>query len=75
MATSPEFRKRLGREVRLFVRETQDGCVECRAAGGTCHEHSKLFADLVLHPRKYIRLPADRQKGEAAESDRVRGVQ
>lgn len=56
MPADPNFRKRLNREIRLFVRETRDGCVECRACRGTCHEHSKMFGDLLRHPRKYLDL-------------------
>lgn len=53
---TPEFRRRLSREIRLFVLETRDGCVACRAVRGTCCEHDKLFHDLVLNPRKYLTI-------------------
>lgn len=60
MAADPKFQDRLDRAIALFVQETTDGCVDCVALGedSPCHEHEKLFADLVLHPRKYITLRA-----------------
>ena len=62
MSRDPEFDDRLTREVRLFIRETKDGCVDCLASkGGTCYEHAKLFHDLVLHPRKYIQIKAKKK--------------
>jgi hypothetical protein len=60
---SPEFAKRLRAEVRLFIQETKDGCVDCqqvmratRDKYATCNEHHKVFYDLALHPRKIIQL-------------------
>lgn len=55
MLPTPEFKKRLARGIRLFIRETRDGCVECRAVG-TCHEHGKVFLDVSINPRKYIKI-------------------
>ena len=58
---TPEFRRRLNREIKLFIRETKDGCNDCQAMG-VCNEHRKVFIDLALNPRKYIKINADEFK-------------
>jgi hypothetical protein len=58
MPADPKFKARLRREVRLYVRELRDGCNECRAARGLCHDHGKVVDDLILHPRKDSPLKA-----------------
>lgn len=51
---TPEFKNRLNREIRLFIRETRDGCVNCRDE--ECEYHWKMFYDVILHPKKYIKI-------------------
>lgn len=55
---SAAFWRRLRREIKLFVRETRDGCIECLAqerAGSTCPDHDSLWEIVVkTNPRKYI---------------------
>ncbi len=56
---SPEFKKRLDQEIRVRLQEMRDGCVDClsvRRRDGFCYEHEKQAMDLILSPRKYIRL-------------------
>lgn len=59
---TPEFRKKLRREIHLYVQELHDGCAECQELSRTaktrtfCTEHNKEVLDLVINPRKYIKL-------------------
>lgn len=64
MSQDPQFQARFEAEVQLFIQETMDGCVDCLALGddAPCHAHDTVFLDLILHPRKYIKIR--RKKGE-----------
>ena len=54
---SPEFEKRLRREIRVRLQEMRDGCVDCLACGGWyCRAHYLEALDLILHPRKCLDL-------------------
>lgn len=65
---TPEFKKKLDREIRLFIRETQDGCVDCQeeikktGKYGCCNKHGKLFLDLAINPRKFIKIKNSEKK-------------
>jgi Zn finger protein HypA/HybF involved in hydrogenase expression len=62
---SPGFKQRLQRAVSLYLRELQDGCVDCielnrRNRGGvTCPRCSAVAADIVKNPAKYVRVESD----------------
>jgi hypothetical protein len=51
---TPEFKRKLGREIHLFIREIMDGCNDCRAMKCLCYEHRKTGFDLFSHPQKYL---------------------
>ncbi len=55
---SPQFKTRLRRAVRLYLREMRDGCVKCIADGhgAYCAEHDKVAMDVVFNPGKYVRV-------------------
>lgn len=55
----PGFRKRLDREIELYIRETRDGCPGCLAAppGRTCPKHDDLWAvGVQCEPRQHLEL-------------------
>lgn len=52
---TPEFKRRLNAERKLFIREERDGCVDC-IEQGTCQHHINLFRDLATNPRKYLKI-------------------
>ena len=58
MPVDPKFRKRLGREIRLFIQETRDGCPNCmESPTGVCGRHDDLWAmGVIVNPRKYLKL-------------------
>lgn len=57
MTMTPEFKKRLQREIALRLREMRDGCPDCMDAnGGYCDAHEKEAIDTVMNPRKYIQI-------------------
>lgn len=65
---NPSFKKRLNRAVRLFCRETKDGCVQCRELG-VCYDHRILFMDVMLNPRKYVTVEPDPKPRSAEVPD------
>jgi hypothetical protein len=58
MARSLRFEEQLSREIELFIQETMDGCVDCIALGvnAPCYAHNLVFMELVINPRKHIRI-------------------
>lgn len=65
---TPAFKKRLAREIKLFIRETKDGCLDCRELRTTCHEHTKLFLELAINPRKFITITSTETKDDSGSS-------
>lgn len=60
---SPEFEDRLCREIKLYIREMQDGCPDCiemirrhRSRYFFCDLHGKIADELPFNPRKYLNL-------------------
>jgi hypothetical protein len=59
---SAEFQRKLKAELKLRIREMQDGCTECivlkkrNGRYSICDECYKAIADMIINPRKYIEL-------------------
>lgn len=51
-----QFQRLVRREQDLAIREMRDGCLDCRAVRGLCHQHYKEALEIILHPHEKLQL-------------------